>query len=456
MLTAGFVASAGFVSLASFGVPAVREFGLMAAVGILSALVIELTFIPACRVLLPAPRAREQQRERSHGVVDSILFAIVRAVSARPNWVLIAVGSAVVAAGTGILRLEVNTSFRSWFLADAPVIVADLAIRERFTGTSTIRILVEGDSAEAMVDPAVMQGIASLQATLEDDPKISATFSAAGYLSMLNRALNGDDPSAYRVPTEKAAVAQYLLVFGSEDLERVLTPDASAAAIYALSRSDDVAWTADLFQRLESVAAREFPENVSVEIAGGELAEALAMNSTVVQEKLENILQVGAVIFILSSLVFRSIVGGLLVLAPLCCAAIVNMGLMGWFGTWLSFATATYTSMGVSLGADFAIYLLFRVREEGREGASFDEAVRTALLTSGRAIFFVASAIAAGYATLVASGFVPWRQLGVYVSLMMASSAVATVTLVPALLLLNPPRFLAAPAGRENRKERAA
>jgi predicted RND superfamily exporter protein len=273
---------------------------------------------------------------------------------------------------------------------------------------------------------------------------------------MLNRALNGDDPSAYRVPTEKAAVAQYLLVFGSEDLERVLTPDASAAAIYALSRSDDVAWTADLFQRLESVAAREFPENVSVEIAGGELAEALAMNSTVVQEKLENILQVGAVIFVLSSLVFRSIVGGLLVLAPLCCAAIVNMGLMGWFGTWLSFATATYTSMGVSLGADFAIYLLFRVREEGREGASFDEAVRTALLTSGRAIFFVASAIAAGYATLVASGFVPWRQLGVYVSLMMASSAVATVTLVPALLLLNPPRFLAAPAGRENRKERAA
>ena len=125
------------------------------------------------------------------------------------------------------------------------------------------------------------------------------------------------------------------------------------------------------------------------------------MNSTVVQEKLQNILQVGAVIFVLSALVFRSIVGGLLVLAPLCCAAIVNLGLMGWFGTWLSFATATYTSMGVSLGADFAIYLLFRVREEERRGATFEEAVRTALLTSGRAIFFVASAIAAGYAALV-------------------------------------------------------
>ena len=59
MLTAGFVAAAGFASLATFGVPAVRDFGLMAAIGILSALAIGLTVIPAWRVMLPPPRARE-------------------------------------------------------------------------------------------------------------------------------------------------------------------------------------------------------------------------------------------------------------------------------------------------------------------------------------------------------------------------------------------------------------
>jgi hypothetical protein len=177
------------------------------------------------------------------------------------------------------------------------------------------------------------------------------------------------------------------------------------------------------------------------------------MNVTVVREKLQNILQVGAVIFLLSALVFRSFVAGFLVLAPLACAAVVNLGLMGWFGSWLSFATATYTSMGVSLGADFAIYLLFRVREESRVAICFEDAVQAALLTSGRAVFFVASAIAAGYATLMASDFLPWRQLGVYVSLMMVSSAAATLTLVPALLLTCRPRFLC--AGRKSLDERA-
>jgi predicted RND superfamily exporter protein len=120
---------------------------------------------------------------------------------------------------------------------------------------------------------------------------------------------------------------------------------------------------------------------------------------------------------------------------------LVNLGVMGWVGSWLSFATATYTSMGVSLGADFAIYLLFRLREEMRS-QPMEGAVRETFRTSGRAIFFVASAIAAGYATLLVSGFALWRQLGGYVALMMAASALATLTVLPALALLTRPRFL--------------
>ena len=147
-------------------------------------------------------------------------------------------------------------------------------------------------------------------------------------------------------------------------------------------------------------------------------------------------------IFVLSALVFRSFAAGLLVLAPLVCAVLVNLGVMGWVGSWLSFATASYTSMGVSLGADFAIYLLFRLREEMRASRARGRARATTIRSSGRAIFFVASAIAAGYATLLVSNFALWRQLGGYVALMMASSALATLTVLPALVLLVRPRFL--------------
>ena len=440
-VTAGFIAAAGFASLASFGVPAVRDFGLLAAWGIVSALVIELTFIPACRVLLPAPRAAEARREREHTFLAPALEALGGAVERHPGRTLGVAAVLVGVLGLGIGELRVNTAFRAWFGADEPMIVADRAIRERFTGTSTLRVRVAAEEGHTLVDPRALRGIAALQRVLSEEPDVTATLSAADYVQLMNRAMHDGDPQAWAVPDDASLIAQYLLLFDPEDLARVLTPDQRAAAIYALSRSDSVAWVEDVFARLRRVGAETMPPGVRVEVAGGELAQAAANNETVVREKLLNMAQVSAVIFALSALVFRSFVAGLLVLAPLACAVVVNLGIMGWVGSWLSFATATYTSMGISLGADFAIYLLFRLREEMRS-SPLEPALRATLRSSGRAIFFVASAIAAGYATLVVSDFALWRQLGAYVALMMGTSALATLSVLPALVLLVRPSFL--------------
>jgi len=94
------------------------------------------------------------------------------------------------------------------------------------------------------------------------------------------------------------------------------------------------------------------------------------------------------------------------------------------------------------------MYLLFRLREEVRV-KPLEDAMRAALLTSGRAILFVASAIATGNAALLVSDFALWRQLGGYVALMMANSALAALSLLPALVLVTRPRFLSAREERD-------
>jgi len=436
------IAAAGFGSLATFGIPAVRDFGLMAAFGILSTLVLELTFIPACRALLRAPRSAEALRERSHTRLDPALDGLAAAVVAKPRATIAVAAIAVLATSLGMLRIEVNSAFRSWFDADAPVIAADNAIRARFTGTSTIRVLIEGDAPDALLDPQVIRGMDALQRSFREEEAITSTVSLADFVQVMNRALNGGAPEAYAVPDSREAIEQSLLFFEPGDLSRVVSSDFKTGAIHALSRKDRVAWVEALFARLRVVAAREFPPGIRVGIGGGELGQAAATNTTVIRHKLENMAQIAAVIFVLSALVFRSLAAGLLVLAPLVCAALVNLGIMGWIGSWLSFATASYTAMGVSLGADFAIYLLFRLREEVRAGHTLEGAILAAMRSSGRAIFFVASAIAAGNATLLASKFALWRQLGGYVALMMMTSCLATLTVIPALVLIFKPRFL--------------
>jgi predicted RND superfamily exporter protein len=56
MIAAGLTAALGFGSLALFGVRAVANLGLSCAYGIGSAVLLEMTFIPALRAVLPAPR----------------------------------------------------------------------------------------------------------------------------------------------------------------------------------------------------------------------------------------------------------------------------------------------------------------------------------------------------------------------------------------------------------------
>ncbi|MFX8554406.1 hypothetical protein ABTM01_19935, partial [Acinetobacter baumannii] len=86
---------------------------------------------------------------------------------------------------------------------------------------------------------------------------------------------------------------------------------------------------------------------------GGSLPEQMAINQVVVHEKIVNTVQMAAVIFVLTSLMLRSVVGGLFVLVPVMFIVAANFGVMGWLGIPLDMGTATSASMAIGIGADY-------------------------------------------------------------------------------------------------------
>ena len=161
-----------------------------------------------------------------------------------------------------------------------------------------------------------------------------------------------------------------------------------------------------------------------------------------VEGKLRNILQIGLITIIVSALLLRSVLGGLLVAVPLALAVAVNFGVMGLLGVPLDTMTAAISAMAVGIGADYAMYVLFRAREELASGLDVEEALRRTLATSGKAVLFVSSAIALGYATLCLSGFAVHVQLGGLVALAMLVSSASALTLLPAVVARYRPSFL--------------
>jgi hypothetical protein len=172
------------------------------------------------------------------------------------------------------------------------------------------------------------------------------------------------------------------------------------------------------------------------------VTNAIALNETMVRGKTINLIQISAFVVLITSLLLRSLAGGLLVLLPLATAALLNLGLMGLTGIPLSLATAAISAMAIGIGADYAVYLIFRIREEFQRTGDLREATAYALTTSGKAIAYVATSVGAGYLCLTFSFWKVHVILGGLVALTMVVSSAATVAFLPAVLLRLTPRFL--------------
>jgi hypothetical protein len=123
-------------------------------------------------------------------------------------------------------------------------------------------------------------------------------------------------------------------------------------------------------------------------------------------------------------------------------AVVVNFGALGALGIWLNMSTATITAMAVGIGADYAIYLIYRLREELRTAPTDEVALARTLATSGKAIVFVAAAISGGYASLWLGSLEFYRMIARLIPLTMLVSAASALTVMPALLFIFRPRFL--------------
>ena len=71
--------------------------------------------------------------------------------------------------------------------------------------------------------------------------------------------------------------------------------------------------------------------------------------------------------------------------------------------------SASVIAMAAGIGADYAIYFLYRLREERARLASDTDAFAEALHTSGRAVLFVAASIGAGFAVMGFSQYLGMR-----------------------------------------------
>jgi len=448
MITAGLVAAASFASLVMFHLKTFQAFGVLTAFGIISALILELTFIPALRSLIPAPAVVGARRDR----LDRMLAVLAEVVTGpRRGWVAVGVALVAVAAIGGAAQVEVNNSLKNQFFESTALRIDERALNAHFAGTSTFYVMIEGQRPDALKHPEVVTAIEELQRRLAAVPGVGKTESFVDYLRKMNRTFHGDLEEFDRIPTTEGEISNFLFMYSISgnpaDFARLIDYRYRRAVIWAFVKSDSTA----LAERLIGVvdAQRGAFERLGVTVGvAGSAPVTVALNRTMVDGKLQNIVQIAAIIFVAAAVVLRSLLGAFLVLMPLGLAVLINFAVMGFAGVTLGIGTAAISAMAVGMGADYAIYFLFRLREEYRDlGGAYGDApllaraVRTSVSTSGKAICYVAAAISAGYLILPFSGYYLHME-GILVPIAMVTSALGALIILPLMIVGLHPGFI--------------
>jgi predicted RND superfamily exporter protein len=214
MIAASLIAAMGFLSLTVFEIRTVKTFGVFTGLGIVCALLIELTFMPALRSWLKPPPM--ELNRRSGGVWDAVIRYIV-AVSPRRFvvfWLLV-VGLAIIGAGQVRIGNSNKANFADW----TTVRQEDAVINQRFGGTQTFYIMIDTGHADGIKNPAILNSIASLQRSLTQMPDVGKTVSIVDFLARMHQAMKSEG----YLPDSAELAGQYLLLYSmSGDPDRVI------------------------------------------------------------------------------------------------------------------------------------------------------------------------------------------------------------------------------------------
>jgi uncharacterized membrane protein YdfJ with MMPL/SSD domain len=110
------------------------------------------------------------------------------------------------------------------------------------------------------------------------------------------------------------------------------------------------------------------------------------------------------------------------------------IGLLGHVTTVPTIAPTLGTMIGLGVGIDYALFLVSRYRAEREEGKEIDDAIATAVSTSGTAIVFAGGTVVIALVSLLVAGIPLVTSLGYASAFSVLTAVLAAITLLPAIL----------------------
>ena len=418
---------AAFLSLSFAPIKQLMGYGICISVGIAHAFLLSSTFLPAAISLKKWDMNSKAVTRPS--IFENLITYFGKTVSTNPKSIL---GSGVLIATAGIiglLYLKVDVNIASFFRQGTEFRDSIDFIDQEMTGTMDIRVRLEG----SMKNPRTLNEIVNLQDMLENNKKVTTSFSIADVVKQMHRVVMDDDPDFETIPEDQGKVnnlfSMYSMSGDPEDFSAMVDYEYSVGLVTALSR---VMSTEEIISIVDEI--EEYVGNLKSVGSASVTGMAVVIRDLVylvVQSSVISIVMSVILIGLITSLFFKRIAWGMMAIIPLSVAVVINFGFMGLAGIHLSHVTALLASVIIGVGVDFAIHYISQYRRLSK--ISEKNALTNDVIEDVGYPIILDSASNMSFGALLFSAFIPVQYMGGLMVFAMISTSIGTLTFLAAM-----------------------
>lgn len=429
----GLTTIIGFLTLNFSEVPPYRIMGNMVALGVVAAMVLSLSVLPALMVLLPG------KVTQGSSASVSILGGVADWVIKRKLFLLVFVGISAVVLISMLPRNQLEDKFVESFSDEVPFRIASDFTGKNLTGIYSIEYSLEQGSSGGVSEPDFLQRVERFSDWLTSLPQVIHVSTVTDMFKRLNKNMHGDNEDWYRLPESRELAAQYLLLYELSlpfglDLNHQINMDKSATRVVVTFK--DLS-TEEMLQ-MEQRIANWWVENETSVVPLA--ASATLMFSHISQRNIESLL-IGAVLGLLLislTLIFalKSWRFGFISLIPNMVPAAMAFGIWGIFVGKVGMGLSVVVGMTLGVIVDDTVHFLTKyIRARRENGLSPEDAVRYAFSTVGVALAVTSFVLVVGFYLLSFSQYNRNADMGMMTAITIALALLIDFLLLPVLLL---------------------
>jgi uncharacterized protein len=466
----------GFLTNIVNPIPALRDFGILAAIGIVVSFLLMLTFVPALRILLDrrAEAGDRIPREGMGATRERLLPELVGRTSVLAEKAPIPTLAVMLVLGgfgyLGLSNISTEFSFTDFLPEDSPVVETLDLIDEEFGGGfgEATQVLIEGDD---LATPETFNAIVDATGNMADTADVLTVATPAGEAASVTSVATVLQqlfvPGPDGAPADPA-FAQLAVGNGYDPESGRMADDADVRAVFAAARDvapdqvdavladgdADGAPTATLMEISSQAGenrALDLQEALEEDLAPVEESGAttVATSQNIITGNIVESLSASQVTSLAITLVAATLVLmlsfwienrrpflGVLTMIPVALVVLWTFGLMYVSGIPFGPVTATLTGLAVGIGVPYTIHMARRFEEDRATYDDINDAIRASTRNTGGALAGSAFTTAAGFGILITSSLTPFQQMGQVTAYAIVLSLAGSVLVLPSLLVL--------------------